>query len=716
MTKQLEVRVRGIKDALPVLVGRPPAGSRRGATTSFECLFPASPFHPEERAARNRASAEARRQARGPARPAQRGPRGRRPRGRQHRRPTDAAQLRSAALTVLSHIVATVLKDGLLAPELPRRRRPGRRPHLRPDRRETGPGGARPSCGPTPSRCWRCAARPCAPRIRSRPRRSCAAFGAPPRPTPSSPARGASPSTPPPSSRPASSSCCRPSTGFTKVPPPSDAPASPNAWGGGYRCSRPPSPAPQGQEILVFARRPRRATRTTRWATSTSPACSSAATPTSAPSTCGPRWSRSAGGYKLMMNCQCAGLTTRFAISRMFPDADIYSSWDSTYFSTGANDESSPARASTASWRPPGMAAGEDFGPSTPAAQGPVAPQAEPHARVRAVHRPRHPLVVVATRTSTATARPTTTTASSTSASSRSPRRSATPRPRASPGVAASQIGGAAARGLNWAAGSLNRVAQYSELWDSLPGQAENFYVFPPPASTAPPTRPATSPPASRPRPAPRGRPRPRPRRRPLHPGRHAAPQGGALTPSAPRSCCCHACWPTAPRSSSACSSRPTRTGGRRPRLPRRRRPARAHPRRPACRPPAPPRRSARVPRRPEPARRPVGAWPSTCWPCPASRARLVRRCIDDVDHDGGFVDGNYYGASDTAVTDSITGMPTTGGRLGVRAVRVPEGACAATARSSRRGGVRRRGQRRRATAGARRTACRRGRAAATAW
>lgn len=29
-------------------------------------------------------------------------------------------------------------------------------------------------------------------------------------------------------------------------------------------------------------------------------------------------------GYKLMMNSQCAGLTTRFAISRMFPDADIY--------------------------------------------------------------------------------------------------------------------------------------------------------------------------------------------------------------------------------------------------------------------------------------------------------------------------------------------------------------------------------------------------------
>ena len=39
-------------------------------------------------------------------------------------------------------------------------------------------------------------------------------------------------------------------------------------------------------------------------------------------------------GYKLMMNSQCAGLTTRFAIAKMFPDADIYSSWDSTYFRT----------------------------------------------------------------------------------------------------------------------------------------------------------------------------------------------------------------------------------------------------------------------------------------------------------------------------------------------------------------------------------------------
>ncbi|HEY8375328.1 MAG TPA: hypothetical protein VIK91_02515, partial [Nannocystis sp.] len=46
------------------------------------------------------------------------------------------------------------------------------------------------------------------------------------------------------------------------------------------------------------------------------------------------------------------------------------------------------------------------------------------------------------------------------------------------PGVAPSQVSGEAARGLGWAAGSLNRVTQYSELWDSLPGHAELLYTF----------------------------------------------------------------------------------------------------------------------------------------------------------------------------------------------------------------------------------------------
>jgi transcription elongation factor Elf1 len=49
-------------------------------------------------------------------------------------------------------------------------------------------------------------------------------------------------------------------------------------------------------------------------------------------------------GYKLMMNSQCAGLTTRFAIAKIFPDADIYSSWDSTYFRTDSEERQSELR------------------------------------------------------------------------------------------------------------------------------------------------------------------------------------------------------------------------------------------------------------------------------------------------------------------------------------------------------------------------------------
>src|SRR5690606_23596996 len=46
------------------------------------------------------------------------------------------------------------------------------------------------------------------------------------------------------------------------------------------------------------------------------------------------------------------------------------------------------------------------------------------------------------------------------------------------PGAQASQISGDAAAGLGWAVGSLNRVTQYSELFDELPGQTELFYAF----------------------------------------------------------------------------------------------------------------------------------------------------------------------------------------------------------------------------------------------
>ncbi len=185
-------------------------------------------------------------------------------------------------------------------------------------------------------------------------------------------------------------------------------------------------------------------------------------------------------GYKLMLNAQCAGLTTRFAIARMFPQADIYSSWDSTYFRTNSSEKIVSSEGMDCFHAVlQGMAAGETFveiDERIKKAQwyhrqsqiegfvqfvGPANPHViaryedvnhdgkadyydgfldlklvEIHEKVRGGSEPR------------------------------------------APGVAASQISGAAARGLGWAAGSMNRVTQYSELWDELPGESERFYAF----------------------------------------------------------------------------------------------------------------------------------------------------------------------------------------------------------------------------------------------
>ncbi|MCC6558233.1 MAG: hypothetical protein IT372_35260, partial [Polyangiaceae bacterium] len=185
-------------------------------------------------------------------------------------------------------------------------------------------------------------------------------------------------------------------------------------------------------------------------------------------------------GYKLMMNSQCAGLTTRFAISRLFPDADIYSSWDSTYFRKGPDGE---------------VIASEGVDCFVAVLEG--MSKKEPHAaldqrlrRSQWSHEqsrapgfaqfvgPSHPLVVARF--------------SDVNQDGRADyydgfldfyltqiaedvRASMTPR---DPGVSASQISGEAAHGLNWAAGSMNRVTQYSELWAGLPGQSEMFYAF----------------------------------------------------------------------------------------------------------------------------------------------------------------------------------------------------------------------------------------------
>lgn len=184
-------------------------------------------------------------------------------------------------------------------------------------------------------------------------------------------------------------------------------------------------------------------------------------------------------GYKLMMNSQCAGLTTRFAISRMFPDADIYSSWDSTYFRqpSGKVVASEGVDCFVAILK--GMAASE-----THAALEERIKKAQWSHEADVIPGfvqfvgPANPLVISRY--------------SDVNRDGRADlydgfldfyltdiaedlRASMTPR---DPGVSASQISGEAATGLNWAAGSLNRVAQYSDLWASLPGQSELLYLF----------------------------------------------------------------------------------------------------------------------------------------------------------------------------------------------------------------------------------------------
>jgi len=187
-------------------------------------------------------------------------------------------------------------------------------------------------------------------------------------------------------------------------------------------------------------------------------------------------------GYKVLMNSQCAGLTTRFAIGRMFPDADIYSSWDSTYFrndpagheviaSEGmdcfiallqgiAHQESHAEierRMRAAQWHHPQASAVADFsqfvGPSNPLV---VARYSDVNQDGRADFYDGFLDFDLA-------------------AIAEDLRTGMTPR---DPGVSASQISGEAANGLGWAAGSMNRVTQYSDLWSGMPGESEDLYAF----------------------------------------------------------------------------------------------------------------------------------------------------------------------------------------------------------------------------------------------
>jgi hypothetical protein len=186
-------------------------------------------------------------------------------------------------------------------------------------------------------------------------------------------------------------------------------------------------------------------------------------------------------GYKLMMNSQCAGLTTRFAIAKMFPEADIYSSWDSTFFRTdsrtGKVSDSEGLDCFVALLQ--GMRRGEthqQLAARMQREQWRHEQSSDP--RFMQFVGPSHPLVVARY--------------SDVNQDGRADyydgfldftlreiksdlENGATPR---DPGVAASQIGGDAAKGLGWAAGSLNRVTQYSDLWRELPGESELFYIF----------------------------------------------------------------------------------------------------------------------------------------------------------------------------------------------------------------------------------------------
>ncbi|APR85087.1 Hypothetical protein A7982_10436 [Minicystis rosea] len=186
-------------------------------------------------------------------------------------------------------------------------------------------------------------------------------------------------------------------------------------------------------------------------------------------------------GYKLMMNSQCAGLTTRFAISRLFPEADIYSSWDSTFFRTGAGGKVNASEGLDCFVAVlQGMSKRETF--STIDAR--IRRAQWSHQQATAVRDfiqfvgPAHPLVIARFSDVQQDGRADAydgfldfdmQAIAEDLASSMTPR---------DPGVAASQIGGEAATGLGWAAGSMNRVTQYSDLWAGLPGASELLYAF----------------------------------------------------------------------------------------------------------------------------------------------------------------------------------------------------------------------------------------------
>jgi hypothetical protein len=189
-------------------------------------------------------------------------------------------------------------------------------------------------------------------------------------------------------------------------------------------------------------------------------------------------------GYKVMMNSQCAGLTTRFAITRLFPDADVYSSWDSTYFRTEKGSGEGKVNASEGLDCFVALLHGMSGGETHAQISGRIRRAQWSHPQALTVPDyvqfvgPAHPLVLTRFNDVDRDGR-----ADSydgyldfrLAEIAEDIQASMTPR---DPGLAASQISGEAATGLGWAAGSMDRVTQYSDLWSGLPGASELLYAF----------------------------------------------------------------------------------------------------------------------------------------------------------------------------------------------------------------------------------------------
>lgn len=267
--------------------------------------------------------------------------------------------------------------------------------------------------------------------------------------------------------------------GFREVALPSDAPASPGA---DYKCFEAPFRTPAGDAVRVLARP---ATPGDESAEMASPWFIGMLINRHAQlGSFDMRATRAAvtqRNYKLMMNSQCAGLTTRFALSRMFPDADLYSSWDSTYFRTGAGGKVSASEGLDCFVAVlSGMAKRESHAALDARIRSAQwhHPQAEVDPRFVQFVGPAHPLVLARFNDVNHDARGDfydgfldfNVRALATEMAD-----AITPK---DPGVRCSQVGGDAARSLGWAVGSMNRVTQYSDLWAALPGRSELFYAF----------------------------------------------------------------------------------------------------------------------------------------------------------------------------------------------------------------------------------------------